>query len=140
MAVQEDRRQNKPETLRLRSLEPSFTVSDLDRSVRFYTGILGFIVADQFKDDSGKLLGVMLQAGSCKLGLSQDDWAKGRDRVRGAGVRVWCLTAQEVDQIAARIKANGGTVSDGPKDESWGARSLSIDDPDGYHLTIYREP
>ena len=140
MTVQEDRRQNKPETLRLRSLEPSFTVSDLERSVRFYSDVLGFIVADQFKDDNGKLLGVMLQAGTCKLGLSQDDWARGRDRVRGAGVRVWCLTAQDVDQIAARIKASGGNVTDGPTDEPWGARSLSIDDPDGYHLTIYREP
>ena len=140
MTVQEDRRQNKPETLRLRSLEPSFTVSDLERSVRFYTDVLGFIVADQFKDDSGKLLGVMLKAGACKLGLSQDDWSKGRDRVRGGGVRVWCLTAQDVDQIATRIKGKGGQVVDGPTDESWGARSLSIDDPDGYHLTIYREP
>jgi hypothetical protein len=24
--------------------------------------------------------------------------------------------------------------------QPWGGRSLSVDDPDGFHLTIFREP
>jgi catechol 2,3-dioxygenase-like lactoylglutathione lyase family enzyme len=139
MPEQPDRRQNKPETLRLRSIEPSFTVSDLERSVQFYTDILGFIVGERFTDDRGVARGVMLKAGTCELGLSQDDWAKGRDRQRGVAVRIWCTTSQDIDALAGRIKANGGKLTDGPKDESWGGRSLAIDDPDGFHLTIYRE-
>lgn len=139
MAVQEDRRQNKPETLRLRTIEPSFTVSDLERSVRFYTEVLGFIMGDEFKDDRGVRRGVMLKAGSCQLGLSQDDWAKGRDRQRGVAVRIWCTTAQDIDALASRIKARGGALTQEPKDEPWGGRSISVDDPDGFHLTIYRE-
>ena len=139
MAVQEDRRQNKRETLRLRSIEPSFTVSDLQRSIRFYTDVLGFVVGEQFKDDSGTLRGAMLKAGTCQIGLSQDDWAKGRDRQRGVAVRIWCTTAQDIDALAGRIKAGGGKLTEEPKDEPWGGRSLSIDDPDGFHLTIYRE-
>jgi catechol 2,3-dioxygenase-like lactoylglutathione lyase family enzyme len=134
-----DRRQNKPETLRLRSIEPSFTVSDLERSLRFYTDVLGFVEGERFTDDRGVLRGVMLKAGTCQLGLSQDDWAKGRDRQRGVAVRIWCTTAQDIDALAKRITAGGGTLKDGPKDESWGGRSLSVDDPDGFHLTIYRE-
>ena len=140
MSTPPDRRQNKPETLRLRSIEPSFTVSDLERSLRFYTEVLGFVEGERFTDDRGVLRGAMLKAGTCQLGLSQDDWAKGRDRQRGAGVRIWCTTAQDIDALAARITARGGTLIEGPKDESWGGRSLSVDDPDGFHLTIYREP
>ena len=139
MAEQPDRRQNKPETLRLRSIEPSFTVTDLERSVRFYTDILGFVVGEQFTDDRGVRQGVMLKAGTCQLGLSQDDWAKGRDRQRGVGVRIWCTTAQDIDALGSRIKARGGTLTEEPKDQPWGGRSLSVDDPDGFHLTIYRE-
>ena len=139
MAVQEDRRKNKRETLRLRSIEPSFTVSDLPRSIRFYTDVLGFVIGDQFKDDSGTLRGATLKAGTCQIGLSQDDWAKGRDRQRGVAVRIWCTTAQDVDALAGRIKAGGGTLAQEPQDEPWGGRSLSIDDPDGFHLTIYSE-
>ena len=134
-----ERRRREPETLRLRSFEPSFTVGNLERSMRFYTDVLGFIVSKRWTDN-GRLRGVMLKAGVCELGLSQDDWAKGRDRKKGEAVRIWCNTAQDIDALAARVKAAGGHLTEGPKDQSWGGRSFSVDDPDGFHLTIYREP
>jgi uncharacterized glyoxalase superfamily protein PhnB len=133
-----NRRRQALESLRLRSLEPSFTVNDLERSVRFYTEALGFIVDERWTDGSA-LKGVMLKAGVCHLGLTQDDWAKGRDRVKGQGMSVWCRTVQDIDALAARIKAAGGALTMEPKDQPWGARTLSVDDPDGFHLTIYRE-
>ena len=137
-APKPERRRQDPETLRLRSLEPSFTVNDLARSVRFYREVLGFIVGERWTD-GGVLRGVTLKAGVCELSLSQDDWAKGRDRQKGEAVRIWCSTAQDLDALAVRIKAGGGRLTEEPKDQSWGARSLSVDDPDGFHLTIYQE-
>jgi catechol 2,3-dioxygenase-like lactoylglutathione lyase family enzyme len=137
-ARQPDRRKSKTETLRLRSIEPLFTVSDLQKSLRFYTDVLGFIVSDRFTGENGVLQGVMLKAGVCEMGLSQDDWAKGRDRQRGAGVRVWCTTAQDIDALAARVKAAGHPLAEEPKVQAWGGRGFAVDDPDGFHLTIYR--
>jgi catechol 2,3-dioxygenase-like lactoylglutathione lyase family enzyme len=131
------RARRSPETLRLREFSPGFTVDDLQKSVAFYTGVLGFIVSERWTDDGGKLRGVMLKAGVCELGLSQDDWAKGRDRKKGEGVRIWCETAQDVDALAARIRAAGHELTEGPRDSPWG-RNLSLDDPDGYHLTFNR--
>jgi lactoylglutathione lyase len=127
-----------PETLRLRSFEPSFTVNDLERSLRFYTDVLGFIVGERWTD-GGALRGVRLKAGACELGLSQDDWAKGRDRKKGDAVRIWCKTVQDIDALAARIRTGGGRLTEEPTDQPWGRRSLSVDDPDGFHLTIYQE-
>ena len=136
-----ERRQQERETLRLRTVEPSLTVSDLGRSLDFYTEVLGFYASERWTDEAtGKLLGAMLTAGVCKLGLSQDDWAKGRDRKRGEGVRIWCTTAQDVDALAARIKAAGVHLTEEPTDQPWGGRSFSVDDPDGFHLSIYRAP
>ena len=106
--------------------------------MRFYTDVLGFIVAERWTD-AGVLRGVMLKAGVCELGLSQDDWAKGRDRKKGQGMRIWCKTEQDVDALAARIKAAGWRLTEEPRDQPWGARSLSVDDPDGFGLTIYWE-
>jgi lactoylglutathione lyase len=134
-----EQRRTEPETLRLRSVEPSLTVDDLEQSLRFYTDVLGFIVGERWTE-GGVLRGVMLKAGACGLGLSQDDWAKGRDRKKGQGMRIWCKTVQDIDALAARIKAAGGRLTEEPKDQSWGGRSLSVDDPDGFHITIYSEP
>ena len=133
-----DRRKSARETLRLRTVEPIFTVDDLERSVRFYTDMLGFVVDERFTGDNGTLQGVMLKAGVCRLGLSQDDWAKGRDRQKGVAVRIWCVTVQDVDALAAQVKAAGHTLAEDPTDQPWGGRSFAVDDPDGFHLTIYR--
>ena len=81
----------------------------------------------------------MVKAGVCEIGLSQDDWVKGRDRKKGVGIRLWCETAQDVDALAARIKAAGHALTEEPKDQPWGGRSFSLDDLDGFHLTIGRE-
>lgn len=133
-----ERRRGDRATLRLRSVEPTLTVSDLERSVRFYTDVVGFIVIEQISDGA-VLQGVLLQAGVCRFGLSQDDWAKGRDRKKGAGVRIWCNTVQDIDAVARRIKAAGGTLAPDPTNQPWGARSVSIQDPDGFLVTIYSE-
>lgn len=126
-----------PETLRLRAFTPGLTVNDLDRSIAFYTKALGFIVGERWERD-GRLVGVMLKAGASELGLSQDDWQKGRDRTKGVAVRLWCETAQDIDALAARARAAGHALTEEPKDQPWGGRAFSLDDPDGFHLTIFR--
>jgi lactoylglutathione lyase len=131
-------RRHLPETLRLRSVTPGFTVANLEKSIRFYTDVLGFIVSERW-NDGDVLRGVMLKAGVCELGLSQDDWKRGRERRKGEGVRVWCETQQDIDGFAARIKDEGFTLTEEPKDQPWGGRALSLDDPDGFHLTFFRE-
>ena len=78
MATQPDRRTSARETLRLRAVEPIFTVTDIERSVRFYTDVLGFVVDEKYNGENGKLQGVMLKAGVCRLGL-----CAGLDRVVG---------------------------------------------------------
>jgi predicted enzyme related to lactoylglutathione lyase len=133
-----ERRRRKPGTLRLRSVEPTFTVNDIERSVRFYTEVLGFIVSEEMSDGA-VLQGVLLKAGVCHFGLSQDDGRKGRNRKKGEGMRVWCKTLQDIDALAARIVAAGGRLAADPPQQPDGVRSLSVTDPDGFRLTIYRE-
>ncbi len=128
-----------PETLRLRAIEPSLTVDNIDQSLKYYTDVLGFIVGGRHTDKSGALRGVMLKAGACGLGLSQDDFSKGRDRKKGLGMSLWFQTAQDIDALAGRITAAGGRLVEGPTNQEWGGRSLTVDDPDGFRLRIYAE-
>jgi catechol 2,3-dioxygenase-like lactoylglutathione lyase family enzyme len=128
-----------PETLRLKSFTPSLTVGDLRRSLVFYTEALGFFIAESWTEGDA-LRGVTLKAGACEIGLSQDDWKLGRDRKKGVGFRIWCDTAQDVDALAARVKAAGFRLTEEPEDHTaWGVRSFSVDDPDGFRITIARD-
>lgn len=129
-----ERRSVAPEALRLRTVMPSLTVDDLESSLRFYADGLGFTVQERWEED-GKLLGAMLVAGACHLGLSQDDWSQGRDRTKGVGFRIWAETAQDLDRLAERMREQS-IEHVGPKEESWGSRSLSVVDPDGYKLSF----
>jgi len=121
--------------LSLKSVAPSFTASDLQKSIAWYQDVLGWVVKDRWESD-GRLMGVELAAGDVIVMLSQDDWKKGRDRVKGEGFRLFCDTGQDVDRLAERIKARGGTLAEEPKDQEWGARTLAVEDPDGFKITI----
>ena len=115
-------------------VDPSLTVNDIEASLAFYRDVVGFTLKERW-EDNGKLMGVQMMAGKTSFMLGQDDWQKGRDRDKGAGVRFFCFTDQDVDSLAARIKGKGGTLTQEPKDE-WGMRSFSLEDPDGYKITI----
>jgi lactoylglutathione lyase len=128
----------KDANLRLTSAGPSLTVNDVHKSLAWYRDVLGLTVGERWEND-GKLMGVELNAGDVLFMIGQDDWKKGRDRIKGVGVRLYCETDQDIDRLAARIKANGGTLAQEPKDQPWGTRDLSIDDPDGYKITIAKE-
>jgi catechol 2,3-dioxygenase-like lactoylglutathione lyase family enzyme len=133
-ATQSTRQQ--PESLRLRSVTPTFTVNDLQLSLAWYRDGLGFFVAERW-EEGGRLQGVMLKAGACEFGLTQDDFAKGRDRAKGAGFRLWCNTTQDVDAIAERLRSFGGTITEAPG-ERWDAYGFTAQDPDGFKITITR--
>jgi len=124
-----------PETLRLRSATPAFTVNDIEKSVAWYRDVLGFIVNDRWEQE-GRLAGVEMMAGSVSFMLSQDDWKKGRDRAKGEGVRIHCMTVQAVDVLGRQIKERGGALAQEPRDEPWGMRDFAVVDPDGYKITI----
>ena len=126
---------DQPETLRLRGISPGITVDDLAASLEWYCEVVGFHLAETFEHE-GEVRGAVLKAGRQTLMLSQDDWAKGSDRDKGQGIRLWLQASQDVDDVAAAIKERGGTLDSEPADMPWGARAFDLVDPDGFLLTI----
>jgi uncharacterized glyoxalase superfamily protein PhnB len=124
--------------LALTGVTPSFTVNDVAKSLAWYQDVLGCVVKDRWESD-GKLMGVEMGAGGVIFMLAQDDWKKGRDRVKGEGFRLYSDTGQDVDRLADQIKARGGTLAQEPRDEPWGARVFSVVDPDGFKITIAKK-
>jgi uncharacterized glyoxalase superfamily protein PhnB len=125
------------EALQITTVVPSFTVDDLQKSITFYEA-LGFTVSERW-EDKGTLQGVMLRAGKTEIGLSQDDWKKGRDRKKGVGLRLLMSTTQDIDQVAARAKTAGITLKSEPFDSEWKTRLFEVVDPSGFLLTVSSE-
>lgn len=122
-------------TLQASGLSLALTVNDLERSLKFYTDGLGFAV-DERMETNGKLEGVMLKSGTAFLGLSQDDFAKGRDRVKGVGMSLYFETGQDVAQLATRAKKAGITLDQDPAPLPWGPMGFRVTDPDGFKITV----
>ena len=120
--------------LRGKSVMPTLTVDDLSQSLTFFRG-LGFEIEDRW-EDNGVLVGAKLRAGDARLGLTQDDGKKGRDRVKGLGLRLYIETGDNIDDAAARAEAAGLTLTAQPYDTEWGARAFEVKEPSGFALTI----
>ena len=121
--------------LQARSLVPTLTANDLERSIRFYEG-LGFRIQENM-EEGGKLLGVMMEAGGgAVLGISQDDFAKGKDRVKGIGMRLYLETDQDIESLAKQASAAGVHLDQGPAPLPWGPMGFTATDPDGFRITI----
>jgi uncharacterized glyoxalase superfamily protein PhnB len=131
-------RRAQPESFRARALGASLTVQDLQTSVAWYRDAVGFTVDHEYERD-GAVRAIALKAGAVRILLNQDDGARGSDRTKGEGISLMLTTAQDVDEIAKRIKAHGGTLLTEPADMPWGARAFRVQDPDGFKLAISSE-
>ena len=117
------------------SLEASLTVGHLERSVAWYCDALGFVV-DRRHESAGRPAAVSLRAGAVRILLTQDDGAKGAERVKGAGFSLQITTSQKAEDVASRIKAHGSALETEPTYMPWGVTILRVRDPDGFRLTI----
>jgi len=124
-----------PETFRARALSASITVRDLPASVQWYCDVMGFVEEGRYEVE-GKLRSLMVMAGDVRILLNQDDGAKGWNREKYAGVSLQITTAQNIDDVANRIRQAGGTLASEPADMPWGTRSFRVEDPDGFKYSI----
>jgi lactoylglutathione lyase len=123
-----------PPPLLAQSLQASLTVADVRRSLVWYRDVLRFSVDREFERD-GRLLAVSLRAGTIRILLTQEDGARGVDRVKGEGFSLQITTAQDIDALASNAKRAGATLDSEPTD-AWGVRVFRLRDPDGFRLVV----
>jgi catechol 2,3-dioxygenase-like lactoylglutathione lyase family enzyme len=118
------------------ALRASLTVADIGRSLAWYRDGLGFVMDREFARE-GRLIAVSLRAGSVRLLLTQDDGARGADRVKGEGFSLSIVTTQDLDMFAKRVANYTGTAV-AAEDSRFG-RVLRLQDPDGFRFVLMPE-
>ncbi|MGI8546711.1 MAG: VOC family protein [Gemmatimonadaceae bacterium] len=126
-----------PEPFNASILSASLTCTVLQTSLAWYRDVLGFTVARTFERE-GTLFAASLRAGAVPILLTQDNGARGSDRVKGEGISLQLTTAQNIDELARRVRERGGKLESEPADVM-GARAFRLRDPDGFKLVISSE-
>jgi methylmalonyl-CoA/ethylmalonyl-CoA epimerase len=111
-------------------------VTDLPRSVAFYE-ILGF--SEAYRNDRG----VMMAAGTVQLFLfaarQRDAMPVGRELGlfgNPPGIDHISFAVSDVDALHGRLLKAGVAFGGPPEDQSWGARTVGLKDPDGNNLYL----
>ena len=102
-------------------------VNNLEESVEFYRDVLGFSLESDNMDAQPPIASV--RSGSLRITLVQQIETMLK---RGRGVH-FVLGVSDVDAFHETLKARDVQVTE-PRDEGWGGRFVSLQDPDGYRL------
>ena len=111
---------------------PILHVSDVERSVRFYTESFGFEVAFRFPDE-GALEFAFLKLGETGIGIGRavppplPDWPASQP----LGSFQLCIYADDTDAAAERLRALGVRQVTAPREMPWGEKLAFFEDPDG---------
>ncbi len=102
-------------------------VNNLEESLLFYQERLGFEIVSQ--DLAAEPPIARIGAGSLRITLVQQLETM---LTRGRGVH-FVLGVSNVDEFYQELTASGLDVTE-PRDEGWGGRFISLQDPDSYRL------
>ena len=121
----------------INSMCPFFIVSNVDHSIAFYQGRLGFETRLREPDDA-PFFGIVGRDGAM-LFLKAGDAVPLPNPKRDPEMRwdAYCYT-EDPDALAAEFAALGATFSNPLKDTHDGLRGFEITDPDGYVLFFGR--
>ena len=102
-------------------------VNSLEESLIFYRDLLG-LELDRFHPNADPPIAT-LRAGSLRITLVQNLETMLR---RGRGVH-FILSVDDVDAFYKKLLNSGVSIGE-PRDEGWGGRFVTIEDPDKYRL------
>ena len=102
-------------------------VNNLEESLAFYEGLLGFEVSRHSPESEPPMATV--QGGSLRISLAQhlETMLK-----RGRGVSFF-IGVNDVDDYYNQLRLKSVEISP-PADEGWGGRFITLQDPDKYRL------
>jgi catechol 2,3-dioxygenase-like lactoylglutathione lyase family enzyme len=121
-------------------LRIAFTVSDYERSVKFYCEGLGIEPAAFWDNGQGKAL--MINMGNAALEIFDEAQAETIDQLE-AGKRVsgqirFALQVPDLESAMKRLLSHGATLVHPPVLTPWGDHNVRLQDPDGMQITLFQ--
>ena len=120
-------------------LHTRMRVSDMDRTIAFYTEVLGLEVLERKTSPRGSHLAFLRVPNSEELIELCSFPASGPVHVQEDLVHL-AFQVENLDDTIASLHKKGIKVTDGPTTTSSGSRFIFIDAPDGYEVELIERP
>ena len=117
-------------------LSPMMAVRDMKRTIEFYRDSLGFQLGMTFPDASNPEYADMAKDGMVLMFLPASNCGIYPGQKLGIGVNFYMEIDGDIDKYYADLKSKGVKISADIKDEPFGIRDFTVEDPDGYLLTF----
>ena len=115
----------------------ALTVSDMKKSLDFYTGPMGFAKVFEIPDDSGKPWIVYLKVGNGQfVELFYPAGEPAADGVKRAGFNHACFLVDDIQKTVAEIQKRGGVLDRPIKTGKDGNHQAWVKDPDGTRIEL----
>jgi methylmalonyl-CoA/ethylmalonyl-CoA epimerase len=122
-------------------LRVALTVSDFERSVKFYTEGLGLEPADIWNNGQGQAL--ILEMGKATLEVFDETQAQTIDQIeaekRVSGQIRFALQVPDLDVAMERLLTHGAILVHSPVKTPWGDFNVRLQDPDGMQITLFQK-
>ena len=120
-------------------LHTRMRVSDLDRTINFYTNVLGLEVLERKTSPRGSQLAFLKVPNSDELIELTSFPPSGPVKVQEDLVHL-AFQVESLDETLVSLNSMGVKVTDGPTQTSSGSRFIFIDAPDGYEIELIERP
>jgi lactoylglutathione lyase len=114
-------------------------VSDMEQTIRFYTGVLGLEVVERKTSPRGSHLAFLKTPNSDELIELTSFPPSGPVKVQEDLVHL-AFEVENLDQTMRELDEKGVPITDGPTQSSSGSRFIFIDAPDGYEIELIERP
>ena len=121
-------------------ISPTLAVRDMKATMEFYTSALGFKVGMTFPSLDDPEYADISKDGMVLMFVPTKNLGIGKSEKLGTGVNLYLQIDGEIDVYYYQLKKRGVNIVVDIRDEPYGIRDFTVQDPDGYLLTFNQVP
>jgi len=121
-------------------ISPTLAVRDMKATIDFYTSALGFKVGMTFPTLDDPEYADISKDGMVLMFMPTKNLGIGKREKLGTGVNLYLQIDGDIDVYYYQLKKRGVNIVEDIRDEPYGIRDFTVQDPDGYLLTFNQLP
>ena len=119
-------------------LSPTLAVRNMKETIAFYQNSLGFKMGMCFPDATNPEYADLSRDGVVLMFIPAENLGIGKEEKLGIGVNLYMEIDGDIDEYYNELKKSGVKIVADIKDEPFGIRDFTVEDPNGYQLTFNR--